>query len=335
MRFVFATRSLPASLFVNAPSNLTVTSVNLKDYHGINGMKRLAKELRKKYDIDGYADLHDVLRTKLLRLFMRLSGVKVAKIHKDRKGRRNLTRSRRKVMLPLSNSRAKYREVFWRLGLQREDDFISVFDEKGFERGQVEGLPRREYMAAEESLYAEASAPKTDGETWIAIAPFAQHAGKVYPLHLLEQVISKLAGREGYKLFLMGAGPQESSTFDQWRNKYGEKLVNMASLQLGLPAEMALLSRCNLMLSMDSANMHIASLVGLRVVSVWGATHPYCGFMGWHQRREDTVQLDLRCRPCSIYGNKPCRFSDLHCLEEIPPGMVLAHVDRALADKSR
>ncbi|MCM1222485.1 MAG: hypothetical protein NC548_49255, partial [Lachnospiraceae bacterium] len=93
MRFVFATRSLPASLFVNAPSNLTVTSVNLKDYHGINGMKRLAKELRKKYDIDGYADLHDVLRTKLLRLFMRLSGVKVAKIHKDRKGRRNLTRS--------------------------------------------------------------------------------------------------------------------------------------------------------------------------------------------------------------------------------------------------
>ncbi len=36
--------------------------------------------------------------------------------------------------------------------------------------------------------------------------------------------------------------------------------------------------------------MHLASLTGTRVVSVWGATHPYCGFMGWQQKEEDAIQ---------------------------------------------
>lgn len=330
VRFFFATRPLPASLFVNAPSNLTVVPLDLKKYEGAGGMRRLARELRREYAIDAYADLHDVLRTKLLRMFMRLAGVRVAKIHKDRAGRRRLTRARRKVMLPLSTSRARYREVFWRLGLQREDDFTSVFDEAAYRRGLVKELPEKPFMSPAPALFAAATPPKEAGEVWIGVAPFAQHAGKVYPLQHLEQVVAELASRAGYKLFLMGAGAEESAVFAQWRAKYGEQLVNMAEKRLGLPAEMALLSHCDLMLSMDSANMHIASLVSLRVVSVWGATHPYCGFMGWHQRREDAVQLDMMCRPCSIYGNKPCRFGDMRCLESLPPALVLRHIDTAL-----
>ncbi|MCM1320166.1 MAG: glycosyltransferase family 9 protein [Muribaculaceae bacterium] len=334
IHFFFLTRKLPATLFINAPSNLTVIPFNPKDYDGLSGLRRLAGKLKQEYEIDAYADLHDVLRTKLLRFFLKLKGVKVAKIHKNRRAGKRLTRARNKIMLPLTSSRAKYREVFWRLGLQREDNFISLFDKTGFYKGQFPHLQPTEYLSPDPVLFATATAPKMPGETWIAIAPFAQHPGKIYPLHLMEQVVAKLAVREGYKLFMMGAGPQESSVFAQWRNKYGEQLVNMANLQLGLPAEMALLSHCNVMLSMDSANMHIASLVGLRVVSVWGATHPYCGFMGWHQRREDAVQLDMMCRPCSIYGNKPCRFSDFHCLEGLPPTLILDHIDRLLSSTS-
>ena len=314
VRFLFVTRKLPASLFVNPPENLEVLPVDLDRYKGIGGMRRLASELKRKYRLDGYADLHDVLRSKLLRFFLSLKGVRVAHIHKDRRGRKRLTRAKNKVMLPLTSSRARYREVFWRLGLTREDDFTTVFE--GHEPSP--------------QVYAAATGPKQPGETWIAVAPFAQHAGKVYPLHLMEQVVSELASRPGYKIFLMGAGGEESSVFAQWRNKYGEQLVNMAEKRIGIPAELALLSACDAMVSMDSANMHMASLVGLRVVSVWGATHPYCGFMGWHQRREDAVQLDMMCRPCSIYGNKPCRFSDLRCLEGIPPALILRHLDRLL-----
>ena len=335
IRFFFLTRKLPAQLFVNAPANLTVLPFEPKEYDGVAGLKRLAGELKRKYEIDGYADLHDVLRTKILRLFMRLRGVKVAKIHKQRSAAKRLTRAHNKSMLPLIPTRAKYREVFWRLGLKREDDFTSVFDRNSFDKGQFSHLPTTEYFAPDAALFADATAPKLPGEIWIAIAPFAKHPGKIYPMHLMAQVVGDLAQRPGYKLFLMGAGPQESSVLAQWRNRFGEQLVNMAELRLGLSAELALLYHCDVMLSMDSANMHIASLAGLRVVSIWGATHPYCGFMGWHQRCEDAVQLDMVCRPCSIYGNKPCRFADYHCLEGLPPSLVLSHIDRVTASRNK
>lgn len=313
--FFFLTRKVPASLFVNPPSNLQVLTVNLNDYKGAGGIWRLAAELKEKYNIEAYADLHDVLRSKLLRLFMRLKGVKIAKIHKDRAARRALTRSRNKVMRPLKNSRVRYREVFECLGLKSADEFVSVFGSNA---------------SADTSLFARATEPKQPTETWIAVAPFAQHGGKVYPLHLMEQVVDRLVKRSGYKIFLMGAGEHESSVFAQWCNKYGTNLINMAAMNLGLHAELALLSGCNLMLSMDSANMHIASLVGLRVVGVWGATHPYCGFFGLNQREEDIVQLDMECRPCAIYGNKPCRYGDYRCLANISPELILTHIDRAL-----
>lgn len=330
VRFCFVTRPLPASLFINAPSNLDVIPLDLKKYEGLGGMRRLASELRRKYAVDAYADLHDVLRTKLLRVFLRAAGVRVAKIHKDRAGRRRLTRARNKIMLPLATSRAKYREVFWRLGLQGEEGFTSLFDASFYDAGLVAGLGSKPFMSPDPALIAAATPPKEAGETWVAIAPFAQHAGKVYPLHLMEQVVAQLAARPGYRLFMMGGGKHETDIFAGWRAKYGTQVVNMAEKRIGIPAELALLSHCDLMLSMDSANMHMASLVGLRVISVWGATHPYCGFMGWHQRREDAVQLDMMCRPCSIYGNKPCRRGDLHCLEGLPPALVLRHLDTAL-----
>lgn len=101
-------------------------------------------------------------------------------------------------------------------------------------------------------------------------------------------------------------------------------------LRYGLLKELSLLSHCDVMVSMDSANMHMASLVGLKVVSVWGATHPYCGFMGWRQDEENAVQLNMSCRPCSVFGNKPCRGNDYYCMKGIPPEMIVNCVKKIL-----
>lgn len=313
VHFIYITKPLPASIFLNAPENLKVLPLNLDDYKGLGGLRKLAGELKRRHDIDAFADIHDSLRTRILRFFLRLKGVKVAHIHKQRRQRHALTRANNKVMLPLTPTRAKYREVFWNLGLPREDNFDHIFT-------GAEPDPQ---------VYAAATGPKQPGETWIAIAPFAAHPGKIYPLELMEKVVEQLSQRPGYKLFLFGS-PSEQNQLAQWRARYGENLINIAALKLGLPAEMALLRHCNVMISMDSANMHLASLVRLRVVSIWGATHPYCGFMGWHQRREDAVQLDMVCRPCSIYGNKPCRRGDYHCLHGIQPAYIITHIDRLL-----
>ena len=81
-----------------------------------------------------------------------------------------------------------------------------------------------------------------------------------------------------------------------------------------MEAELALMSHLDVMVSMDSGNMHLASLINTPVVTIWGATHPLAGFMGWNQSEENAVQVDLPCRPCSVYGNKPCSRKDYACL---------------------
>ena len=94
----------------------------------------------------------------------------------------------------------------------------------------------------------------------------------------------------------------------------------------GSSNELILMSHLDVMISMDSGNMHLASLVGTKVVSIWGATHPYAGFMGWNQSEENAVQLDMACRPCSVYGNKPCLRGDYACMNDIRPEMIVAKI---------
>ena len=108
----------------------------------------------------------------------------------------------------------------------------------------------------------------------------------------------------------------------RWAEKYDN--VRLAADEChGLKEELELMKKLDVMVSMDSANMHLASLVGTRVVSIWGATHPYAGFLGWGQRMDDCVQRDdLKCRPCSIYGNKPCMRGDMACMQIDPKEVV-------------
>lgn len=72
--------------------------------------------------------------------------------------------------------------------------------------------------------------------------------------------------------------------------------------------------------------MHLASLVETPVVSVWGATHPYAGFYGYKQDLNNIVQAELFCRPCSIYGNKPCYRGNYECMELINPEIIVSKV---------
>jgi ADP-heptose:LPS heptosyltransferase len=72
--------------------------------------------------------------------------------------------------------------------------------------------------------------------------------------------------------------------------------------------------------------MHLASLVNVPVVSVWGATHPSAGFMGWGQKLSNVMSVDLPCRPCSIYGNKKCVRGDFACMNSIAPDAIVEKV---------
>ena len=171
---------------------------------------------------------------------------------------------------------------------------------------------------------------KAPGEVWIGIAPFAAHAGKIYPLQLMEEAVRKIVRRHpGCRLFLFGGGVEETSALDEWSAKF-DRCVNASAQLGGIGSELILMSHLDVMISMDSANMHMASITGTPVVSIWGATHPYAGFMGWQQDKGNVVQADMPCRPCSIFGNKPCLRGDYLCLKSIPPEEIVERVDLVL-----
>ena len=309
VRFTLVTRRSMTSIFLNRLANLEVVGLDLEEYKGLHGLWRLFRKLRSEYGFDGFIDLHDVIRTKAIASFCRLSGIPVSVINKGRKGKSALTRRRNKVLLPLLSTRARYRQAFHRIGLPVENRFHGLFG----------------HGKAPDGLYSAVTPPKPAGERWVGFAPFAKHTGKIYPPELMEQVLARVVAMPSIKVFLFGGGDHEKELLQCWADRY-PSTVNLAGKRFGFPAELALVSHLDVMVSMDSANMHLASLVRTPVVSVWGATHPYCGFKGWRQKEDDMVQLPMTCRPCSVFGNKPCFRNDYHCLRGIAPNAIIERI---------
>lgn len=311
IRFVMLTKGWPASMFHDRPDNLMVVGIDVnKEYKGLLGLVRLASSLRRQYDIDAVADLHSVMRTWVIGAWLKLCGLPVVRLDKQR-GRRKALVSH-KSSEPVTPTIDRYREVFQQLGIEAPDNFTRLFDGKP--------LPVSPIVLEKEP-----------GQRWIAISPFSAHEGKVYPLKLMEEVIAQLSKRDNYWIFLMGGGKTEKIALRGIARK-NERVISMAEIKHGFTDEYALLSKCDVMLTMDSANMHLASLVGLKSITIWGATAPACGFLGYGQDASIDIQLDLECRPCSIYGERECRFGDYRCLTGIKPDLVVERVIAALGD---
>lgn len=304
-------RSFLSPLFRTAPPNIRFLGIDLKrDYNGFGGLSRLFAEL-KAMDFDCVADLHDVLRSQYLRFRFRLAGLPVARIDKGKCGKRKLVRRYFKVFRQQESSFVRYEKVFEQLSFRFRTDFISVFQEEKADFSAIERM----------------TGEKGD-QKWLGIAPFAKHQGKIYPLHLQEQVVDHFAQKAGIKVFLFGGGEKEEALFTSWTEKHPGSVYRFKGLDLH--SELILMSRLDAMVSMDSANMHLASLAGTPVVSVWGATHPFAGFMGWNQNPGNTVQTELYCRPCSVFGQKPCYRGDYACLNSIRPQSVICRTEQIL-----
>ena len=307
--YTVVSQSFLNPLFSYCPDNVRFAGVTFEgEYRGIFGMYRLFKDLSKeKYD--AVADLHDVLRTKLLRIFFRCGGIKVKHIDKGRKEKRQLTRKNNKIFKQLKHTIERYADVFNALGYPLSSiDFRSIF---GTSRGDLNFIA---HVAGEKK------------GRWIGIAPFAKHESKMLRIERTEEVVAQFATISDVTVFLFGGGASEKSILDEWEAKY-PKTISVAG-KLNLSAELSLMSHLDVMFSMDSANMHLASLTATPVVSVWGATHPYAGFYGYNQLPENIIQVALPCRPCSVYGNKHCYRKDNECLNKITVQMVISTIER-------
>lgn len=290
-------REMARPLFEHLPDNVHFYAADLKGRHkGLFGLCRLWRDAHMN-DFDYIADFHNVLRTHWLRAEGCLRRKKVAKIDKGRKSKKALTRQKNKVFNQQATSFERYAKVLEQLGFPIKPQFVKL-DYSDVCKWQ-----------------------KQPGEIWVGIAPFAKHEAKAYPLEKMEQVVKALNERDNTTVFLFGGGSEESQHIETLCAKYEH--VQPAKNHHGLQGELALMEQLDVMLSMDSANMHLASLVGTPVVSIWGGTHPFAGFLGWNQKISDCVQLELPCRPCSVYGNKKCLRGDYACMNGITPEQVI------------
>ena len=290
IHFVFATRAFFAPFFDNIP-NLEVFPVDFNGRHkGLKGLLRLYKDLNRKYKIDAIADLHNVLRSKVIILCFRLSfnKIKIAIINKGRREKRVLCNANNPNKKPLVPTWQRYVSVFQHLRLKALINPMAI-----------PYLPEKVKK--------------------IGVSPFAQHKGKIYPPELMEKVLELL--NDNYEVYLFGGGKKEQELCEKWQIKY----TNVHSLvgKKTLVEELELISTLDVMLSMDSSGMHLASLCNVPCISIWGATHPYSGFVGFGQENNPQIQLELPCRPCSVYGNKPCRYKDYRCLYGITPERIV------------
>ena len=311
IRITVLSRTFARPLFEDLAPNVGFMAADLKhEYRGIKGLNALYRRLAAK-QFTAVADLHSVLRSEYLRMRFNMGRYRVAHINKHRKGRRRITSTSHKQLIQQPTSFQNYVDVFAKLGYPIDIQFHSIFPPKG---GNLNMLPAN--MCVKNSF-----------EQWIGIAPFAAHQGKTYPPRLMQQVIEHLLDKypKG-RIFFFGRGPQEDKYFTEWCEKY-PRCINTAHQLDSLHQELILMSHLNLMISMDSSNMHLASLTGIPVVSVWGATHPYAGFMGWGQSTEHAIQIPLDCRPCSIFGNKPCLRKDYACMQNIAPESIVEKVE--------
>lgn len=293
----FFTRQSFVSLFDQAPDNLKVIGIDIKQYNGLLGLYRFYKIHIKPLHIDVVADLHNVMRSWVIDALLRLSGARVAKRKKDKKKRLQLLRKTNKNYQQLRPYYQRFADVFGALGYPLQLHF--------------EGL--------------DIPSPITkDEKKWIGIAPFSAQQGKVYPLEKMLEVVEMLSALPNVKLMCFGGGKAEAEVFAMWEQQF-PRVVSLAG-KYTLTQELGIMKQLSVMLSMDSANMHLASLVNTPVVSIWGPSHPYVGFCPWGQDPNNAVQVDLPCRPCSEWGAKPCYRGDWACMHRITPEKIVQKI---------
>lgn len=301
--------------FFDGIPNVNFFGVDLHKRHkGFIGLLRLFSDLRK-LNIDLVADLHNVLRSKVVRTLFSLSVKKVASTDKGRTEKKALISLTNKVFAPVKPMFERHVDTFKQLGFSI-DLTNAQFPEKA--------------TLSEEIL----SITGIKNQNWIGIAPFAQYESKVYPLDLMQQVIDELAKNTKHKIFLFGGGDKEIQLLNQLQSQHKNVLVLAGKLKF--KHELDVISNLDIMLSMDSGNSHIAAMLGIKVITLWGATHPYAGFKPFNQPDDfcltsDRAQYPLL--PTSIYGNKKVEgYEDV--MRTILPEKIVFSIQSQLAYKT-
>lgn len=302
IRFTVVSRPVFKPLFDDIP-NLTFEEADVYGKHKGPGLLRLANKVRRS-GIDAVADLHNVIRSKVITNYLMTRGIKTATIDKGRKEKKALTRKKNKEFKVLKTTHQRYADVFNRLGLP-------------IELSQHRFPERRPLSPRLLSLIGQ------DPKKCIGIAPFAAYQSKTYPFEAMKEVIKALDAGSKYRIFLFGGGDHEIDILREAELEFNSA-TNIAGT-LTFEEELSLISNLDLMVSMDSGNGHLAAMLGIPVVTIWGVTHPHAGFTPFAQPAENSLLPDREAFPMiptSVYGNKYPKGYDTAIASISPEGVT-------------
>ena len=285
--------------------NLHFLEADVYGTHKGLGLLKLAREA-KALGVDAVADLHNVIRSKIISSYFSFKGVAVKTVDKGRAEKKALV-SNPSQLTRLKSTHQRYADVFAALGYPLVLG-NHIFPEKRMldtTVQQIAGLHTKKM---------------------IGIAPFAAYKSKMYPLEMMREVIFHLNDDLRYKVYLFGGGASEVKTLKEWDTSF-ENVTNVAG-KLSLKQELALMSHLDLMVAMDSGNSHLAALFDIPVLTLWGVTHPYAGFTPFNQPNEHQLTSDREAFPLiptSVYGNKyPNEYEN--AMKSIPVATVLQKI---------
>lgn len=293
--------------FFNSINSVRLFFPDFRGRHkGLHGILRLYRDLRELYDFDYIVDLHDVLRSRILRTLFRLSAVKVSVIDKGRSEKKALVTGKRKIYL--KHTVERYSDVFSTAGLP------------------VDPLNKACILPDSEAL-------KKTGQLLdeniinIGVAPFAKHELKMWPADYMMKLLTIISQNHKCMIWFFG-GNEDLPSLRKFKESVDRSFITTG--ELNLKEELALMSRLNFMISMDSSNMHMAALTGSKVISIWGGTDPMAGFGPWMQPDNYSIRIpveELDCRPCTIYGKGKTK-RNFECMKRLTPELVYQRIKR-------
>lgn len=179
------------------------------------------------------------------------------------------------------------------------------------------GYTAKESDAVDRVLRAHGVGPT---EPLAGLCPGSIWPTKRWPAEAFSEAGKRLAAH-GFRVVVLG-GPDDEGVGRQVCDGLGGGAV-LAAGATPLKALAAWMDRLRVLVTNDSAPLHVAAARGTPAVAVFGATTTTLGFGPFHPNSR-VAQAQVACRPCGLHGGRRCPEGHFRCMNEVTPAAVSA-----------
>ena len=206
--------------------------------------------------------------------------------------------------------------------VERNLAFLKVFDISVSEKEFPSLYPSKEDSAVVDKFLGDSKV--SHGEKMIAIAPGSVWNTKRWLPERFSDLAKKIS-QTGMNVVLVGGKEDERLCGDIEKEVKNPKVISAAG-KLSVVQSAELMRRCKVLVTNDSAPLHMAVAMRTPVVAIFGATVPSFGFAPYGDHDVVVETMGLECRPCSIHGGAQCPIGTFECMVKISAESVFEKV---------